>query len=377
MKVQLEVTTSCNLSCEYCFRKKELQNHVSMEIVEKISDADEVVLYGYGEPLLHPEITEIIEMMNGSTMLSTNGMIDWNFDEALELLDRIGISIDFDARHRKGLVFRKIEEKLRKAGEKATTQIVITKENIGILEDLVRVSAENGADVQLTNLIAGNGELYKKTLYFEGSRYCVDLVRGLDRDFILSAIKDWSKGGGRNAEEYRKLLEEIYSSGYSVNIPYILESEDRIETALMTEEIVEACEDIAREYGVGFEKASFFGDWKNRECPYEGMIFVRVDGKVSSCMSFAYSHGEVVNDHYKSVSEYTTADLNVHDLDSAFESMESFDRIRKNMSESFPWCADCPHVSGCWYAKRNMDCYANEPSCSECLYSARIARCLL
>lgn len=377
MKIQLEVTTSCNLSCEYCFRKKDRPNHVEMNVVEKVADADEVVLYGYGEPLLHPRITEILKKMNGRTMLSTNGMIDWNFDEVLELLDRIGISIDFDARHRKGLVFRKIEEKLKKAGEKATTQIVVTRDNIGFLDELVRVSAENGADVQLTNVVAGNEVLYRKALYFEGSRFCVDVVQGLDRDFILSAIRDWSKGGGEWAEEYRKILDRIYKDGYSINIPYILESKERIETAMDAERIVGECKDIARSYGVGFERAKFFGDWKNRDCPYEGMIFVRADGKVSSCMSFAYSHVEVVNGHYKNVGEYTTADLNRQDVDAAFESMEGFDSLRRNIGENFPWCADCPHVSGCWYAKQNIDCYANAVSCSECLYSVKIARCLL
>ncbi|WP_457590841.1 radical SAM/SPASM domain-containing protein [Geoglobus sp.] len=377
MKVQLEVTTSCNLSCEYCFRKKDRPNHVEMSIAEKVSDADEVVLYGYGEPLLHPRITDILEIMNGKTMLSTNGMIDWNFDDVLDLLDRIGISIDFDARHRKGLVFRKIEEKLKKAGEKATTQIVVTRDNIDFLDELVRVSAENGASVQLTNVVAGSTELYRKALYFEGSRFCVDVVRGLDRNFILSAIKDWSRGGGEWAEEYRKILDSVYERGYSINIPYILESGKRIETAIMAERIVDECEDIAKSYGVGFERANFFGDWKNRECPYENMIFVRVDGMVSSCMSFAYSHVEVVNDHFKNVREFLTADLNRTDIDGAFESMKDFDGLRESMGESFPWCADCPHVSGCWYAKQNIDCYANEPSCSECLYSVKIARCLL
>ncbi|WP_456478329.1 radical SAM/SPASM domain-containing protein [Geoglobus ahangari] len=377
MKLQLEVTTSCNLSCEYCFRKRDRPNHVDLILVEKVADADELVLYGYGEPLLHPQITRILEMVNGETMLSTNGMIDWNFDEVLELLDRIGISIDFDARHRKGLVFRKIEEKLKKAGEKATTQIVLTRDNIEILDELVRVSAENGANVQLTNVVAGNLEMYSKTLYFEGSRFCVETVKGLDRDFILSAIRDWSRGGGEWAEEYRKILDRVYEKGYSINIPYILESEERIEVAMRAEEVVERCEDIARSYGVDFERASFFGDWRNRECPYEGMVFIRADGMVAPCMSFAYTHTEVVNDHFKSVNEHITADLNKVDIDSAFESMEQFNSLRKDMAENFPWCADCPHVSGCWYAKQNIDCYANSVSCSECLYSVKIARCLL
>jgi len=377
MKVQFEITTSCNLSCEYCFRKREFSFHASESIAEKLTDFDEIVVYGYGEPLLYPNIRKTLEMFNGKILLSTNGMIDENFDEILAVVDRIGISMDFDARHRKGLVFRKLEEKLKKAGEKAVAQIVITKDNIKHLSELVEISAVNGASIQLTNVVAGDREMYGKALYFEGSRFCVEAVGDVGSDFVLSAIKDFSRGGGKKAEEYRKLLRMIYGEGYSINIPYIVESRERIETAMKAEKIVENAESIARSYGVEFERAEFFGDWKNRECPYEDMFFVRFDGLTSTCMSFAYSHMEFVNEHSKSVNSFHLGNLRELEVDDVLENLNEFNNLRKSLSKNFPWCADCPHVSGCWYAKQNIDCYGNELSCSECLYSARISRCLL
>ncbi len=377
MKVQLEVTTSCNLDCEYCFRRRNGFFDVSHEIVEKIADADEVVLYGYGEPLLNPFLKDYLKMINGKTLISTNGMVNGAFDEVFEMADRIAISLDFDARHRKGLVFEKLKEKLDVAGEKAITQIVITSDNITFLPELVRISAESGADVQLTNVVAGDEEMYSRALYFEGSRFNVEMISDIDERFILGAIKDWSKGRGKFKEAYQKLIGKIYSQGYSVNIPYIVESRDRIERARKAEKIVEESEDIAREYGVDFEGAEFFGNSKARECPYEDMMFVRVDGKVSSCMSFAYTHHEFVNAHHKIVNEFIISDLKTDSIDDALESKAEFERLRKKMDDSFPWCADCPYVSGCWYAKQNIDCYANKISCSECLYSSKIARCVV
>ena len=377
MKVQLEVTTSCNLDCEYCFRKRNGFADITREIVEKIADADEVVLYGYGEPLLNPSLKDYLKIISGKTLISTNGMVNGAFDEVFDMVDRIAISLDFDARHRKGLVFEKLKEKLDMAGDKAVTQIVVTSDNIGFLPELVRISAESGADVQLTNVVAGNMEIYGKTLYFEGSRFNVDMISDIDNRFILSAIKDWSRGRGRFKEAYQKLIRKIYSQGYSVNIPYIVESRERIERARNAEMIVGESIDIAKEYGVDFERAEFFGNSKARECPYEDMIFVRVDGRVSSCMTFAYTHNEFVNGHHKTVNEFVFADLKTDSIDDAFESKAEFERLRKNMDDSFPWCADCPYVSGCWYAKQNIDCYANKVSCSECLYSSKIARCVV
>ncbi len=377
MKVQLEVTTSCNLDCEYCFRRRNGFSDVTPDIVEKIADADEIILYGYGEPLLNPNLKEYLRTINGKTLISTNGMVNGIFDEVFEMVDRVAISLDFDARHRRGLVFEKLKEKLDLAGEKAITQIVVTSDNINFLPELVRISAESGADVQLTNVVAGDEEIYRKILYFEGSRFNVDMISDIDDRFILSAIKDWSRGKGRFKEAYKNLIGKIYSHGYSVNIPYIVESRDRIRKARHAEKIVEDSMDIAREYGIDFERAEFFGDSRARECPYEDMIFVRVDGKVSSCMSFAYTHQEFVNEHLKIVNEYVFADLKKDGIDDAFENKLEFERLRKNMDDSFPWCADCPYVSGCWYAKQNIDCYANKISCSECLYSSRIARCVV
>ncbi len=377
MKVQLEITTSCNLDCEYCFRKRNGFSDVSEDLVNKIADADEVVLYGYGEPLLNPNLKNYLKAINGKVLISTNGMVNGVFQDIIDMVDRIAISLDFDARHRKGLVFEKLKEKLDVAGEKAITQIVITSDNINYLPDLVRISAESGADIQLTNVVAGDEEIYSKVLYFEGSKFNVDMISDIDDKFILAAIKDWSRGKGRFKEEYQKLIGEIYSHGYSVNIPYILESKERIERAKKAEMIVDECGEIAKEYGVKIERAEFFGDSKARECPYEDMIFVRVDGKVSSCMSFAYTHQEFINNHHKTVNEYIFSDLTKDEIDDAFEIKKEFEKLRKKIDENFPWCADCPYVSGCWYAKQNIDCYANNVSCAECLYSSKIARCVV
>jgi MoaA/NifB/PqqE/SkfB family radical SAM enzyme len=92
-------------------------------------------------------------------------------------------------------------------------------------------------------------------------------------------------------------------------------------------------------------------------------------------MLFSRSHFEFVNGHSRRVDEFIIGDMNRQDYDEVIASLSSFERKRREMS-TFPWCADCSHVNGCWYVENNQDCYVNAPSCGECLYSSGIAKCV-
>ena len=81
-KVQIEVTSKCNLSCEYCLGKNLNGKFIQSNLVEKLDGFKEYILYGYGEPFLHPNIKEIISSIDGKLTISTNGMVDKNFKES-------------------------------------------------------------------------------------------------------------------------------------------------------------------------------------------------------------------------------------------------------------------------------------------------------
>ncbi len=377
-KIQIEPTTFCNLDCRYCFRNSSpAGKYMDLEIVEKISDcAESYVVYGFGEPMLHDGIGRILETLNGRVTISTNGMLD--FESIIHLVDKIGISVDTSSEMRRGMKIEEVFRRMRVAGDRGFVEIVVTRKNIRRLRDLVETAAQNGLGIFASNMIAPTEQLYREAVYFEGSKESVEAVMGMgvDEKFILEAIRDCSRGGGKRFEAYRRLIDSVYGRGYSVNILSIIEDVKRIETAMEAERIFEELKDVADSYGVEFESPSFFGDAKGRECPYEESIFVRADGRVSSCMSFAYNHVEFVNSHRKFVREFTVGDLNYADIDGIVDAMREFEILRSDM-DGFPWCADCPYVGGCWYAKKNDDCYGNSPSCSECLYGCKIARCLM
>jgi len=374
-KVQIEPTTRCNLSCRYCHGLGLPDMEISEDIFEKIAgNAKEYVIYGYGEPFLYSNIRKI-EELGGKIVLSTNGTLPLSRD-LVESVDRVGVSIDVDDTLRRGLKVETALKNLEILGEKGIAEIVLTSDNIDRIPEFFERIAQYGAGLLATNVVAPDLRIYRKALYFEGSRRNVELVMDLDERILVEAIRDCSRGGGRALSLYRNLLEEVYSEGYSINLLAIFEFRERIRTAIKAEGMFERVREIAREYDVELIAPSFFGDSKLRECPYANSIFVRADGRVSSCMSFAYNHREYVNAHRKDVESFIVGDLRKQNVDEIRERLRHFEELRGDM-ENFPWCADCPYVEGCWYAERNLDCYANQPSCSECLYSSGIAKCLL
>ncbi|RLB61418.1 MAG: radical SAM protein [Deltaproteobacteria bacterium] len=80
----LEVTTACNLACEGCYRDtKSKDGHKTLaaiaeelEVFKRLRNADSMSLAG-GDPLVHPQIVEIVKMIHEKgwkPILNTNGL---------------------------------------------------------------------------------------------------------------------------------------------------------------------------------------------------------------------------------------------------------------------------------------------------------------
>ena len=84
--VQVEVTTYCNSDCIYCphttmgFRWQKMHMTLALfrELIPFMRDTKLIYLQGWGEPLLNPELFEMIRMCkdNGKRVgFTTNGML--------------------------------------------------------------------------------------------------------------------------------------------------------------------------------------------------------------------------------------------------------------------------------------------------------------
>ena len=79
----LEPTTKCNLICEGCYRNANGPGHKTLEeirseleVFKKLRKSDCMSICG-GDPLVHPEIVEIVRMskeMGWKPILNTNGL---------------------------------------------------------------------------------------------------------------------------------------------------------------------------------------------------------------------------------------------------------------------------------------------------------------
>ncbi|MCS7145005.1 MAG: radical SAM protein [Archaeoglobaceae archaeon] len=357
-KIQLELTTICNLNCEYCLRPKKFSK-IDKSVVERINGlAKKFVLYGYGEPLLHEDVLKIVSSLDGKIAISTNGMVDERFFEVSEAVDEFGISLDINESLRLGMNIEKIFRKMERLKGKGIAEVVLTSENLEEFSSLAEKIALSGFNIMATNFIASSKELYSKTLYFEGSRLNADFLH-IDEDFFLKMLKG---------------EEKELSGVLKLNFCAILEAKERIKVAKRSEKALEEAEEIAKSYGVNFIKPEFFGEAENRECPYRDSIFIRADSFISPCMSLAYTHNEFVNRRDNIVEEFILGNLS-DEIEKIVENKREFEKLRAEMD--FPWCGDCGYSTGCWFLDNGMDCYGNKPSCAQCLYSVGIVKCLI
>ena len=82
-KIYLEITNRCNLSCSFCLRSERAKSFMHPEdfraILDKIeAHTDHLALHVMGEPLLHPELGEILALCQEHTLkvnLTTNGTL--------------------------------------------------------------------------------------------------------------------------------------------------------------------------------------------------------------------------------------------------------------------------------------------------------------
>jgi len=104
---QIEAASGCNLNCKTCIRSnvrvKRPVGFIDTDLVRKMVDRGDfnnsyfVELQMYGEPLLHPKLYDLIQIVKSSSCkvgLSTNGVLLSKRLKEISSLDYLTISID-------------------------------------------------------------------------------------------------------------------------------------------------------------------------------------------------------------------------------------------------------------------------------------------
>jgi radical SAM protein with 4Fe4S-binding SPASM domain len=207
----IEITTQCNMKCTYCARTllKRTVKTMSLEtfrrILEILPHAYRITLVGLGEPLLHPNVIEMVaeaSALGRRTALVTNAMcLDSSLSSELigAGLQSIAFSIDcpnqgIASSLRPGTDLEKIIENIKQfvsASENASglskaVFSAVSIQTVRYLEGLIDLVSQLGVDVlMLTDLN------YKQNMKYT-------LWKNIDQDIIETVRRALSYGFSRN-----------------------------------------------------------------------------------------------------------------------------------------------------------------------------------
>lgn len=192
--LQVEVTNRCNLNCVFCSRHEhelqlgDLPPEFYDQVVELSAKAQEVALFGYGEPLMSRAFFDLLPRLQSSRIgFFTNGMLlDGKlFRKVHSLSNRplhyIVYSIDGGTaatfeRLRCGATFDKVWSNLAEVaamraqvGSKVTLRIefVAMRNNVRELPEVLRLAEAAGVDmVKVSHLVVWDEALRDESLFY-------------------------------------------------------------------------------------------------------------------------------------------------------------------------------------------------------------------
>lgn len=418
--LQIEVTNRCNFNCQMCIRRVwdaklvDLNLDLYKNLAPTFRHLKRLILYGLGEPFINPSFIEMLKIArenlpsDSEIIVSTNGSLlnPILSEKVLKIgIDNISFSIDTadisKLKHiREGSEpsallnnFRHIArmKRLNKNSFKLGVEAVIMKSNFMDLPSLIEEAAREGVDyILVSHVVPYTEDIFNNSIYITISEKPLEIVKSIlpyGRKIMLDAIYEtFGRIYGVKFElEVSKIISEFWEKaekiGYWINLPLLFESIDKITLIKKIEEVFSLSRKIAYEYGVDLRLPKLCPDAKDRKCPYidRSTAFIRSDGMVTPCSEFAYKHPIYVNAHVKILNPVILGNLRTENVVYVWnkEVYVSFREIRQRISDNMPWCGDCPYsASKCFFTEtNNMDCYINEPSCNECLYSVNLAQC--
>jgi MoaA/NifB/PqqE/SkfB family radical SAM enzyme len=362
-KVYLEPSSRCNLSCRTCIRQtwSEPQGDMAPEVFAKLVEdlrrfphLGSVMLGGFGEPMLHPDILSMVaglKVLRVEVEMVSNGTL---LDERMLAgllkagLDRLWVSFDGTEgpghEHiRQGAHFDEVVASLkrlkvmnRESPRKMAVGIafVVTRRNFADLGGLGRLARQVGADrVSVSNVIPYSPEM-----------------------------------------ERQMVCNQAVTLGTFVPRP------DRMEYDLPRVDANESTKEVLWPLLTGYDNVSLMGSRVGArvgECRFirERCMCIRWDGQVAPCMGLLHSHETHFLRLRRKVKSCGFGDLARSSLWDVWNSQEYSGFREKVAAFDFAPCHVC---GGCGLVDENAeDCAGNTfPAvCGGCLWGQGIVQC--
>jgi tungsten cofactor oxidoreducase radical SAM maturase len=342
-RAYIEVTTRCNLNCTICMRQVwrdapgEMSWGMFKEVIQGLRDfpkLERLTLGGFGEPLLHPRLPEMLELaatLGVRLTVTTNGLL--LDEETTRLLLKTGVDqvvVSLDIAHSQAQQLSPIE------GEQ---ELVLrnARRLMSLAEGCPWPPINLGLEFVATR--SNRSELARLR----------DIARNLGVSFVLVS---------NLLPHTPEMVNEIlYDSDQPVSLPLSWPVRDR-------GAIVWGRMDLPR---------MRWGAW--RRCRFvegEAMV-IGWDGAVSPCYALMHSYPYYIYGRVKNVTRYVLGRVGKQPLADIWNS-EEYVRFRAKVRDfRFASCVDCGLA--CTFAEDNQDCRGNIPSCADCLWAQDIVRC--
>ncbi len=362
-RVYVEPTSACNLDCRTCMRNvwDEPMGQMSEKTYSRILQAIQAIyplpivfFGGFGEPLAHPNIVEMVSAAHkagAEVELITNGTL---LDKAMSLallesgLNRLWVSLDGAkpesyADVRLGASLPQVVDNLARLHrlrlEHPTSHMglgiafVAMRRNITDLPELIRLGKRHGADqFSISNVLPHTEELRKEILY-QYSLYDTRSVSSPSSPEVDFPRMDIS----------RELLDVIRDSiSRSTQLNY-------------------------RGHSSGPDKPS---------CPFieKDSISIRWDGFAAPCLPLLHTHEAYLDDRLRKSFAYSFGNIHSSSLMEIWQS-ETYKEFRSRLLDfDFSPCTFC---NSCEMSASNLeDCFGNvHPTCGGCLWAQGFIRC--
>lgn len=409
-KLNIEVTSRCNLNCDMCMRKVLMEESGDMSLqtykalLSIFPELESVNVIGIGEPLLNENIIEMIRLgkkhlpPRGTFSITTNAtLIDDRLARKLVSsgLDDIVVSVDgatpetFDSIRKKATFsqvmanidrLNKAKKELNSKKPRLGFEFVAMKKNVAELPALVDLASKHGVSfIIVTNLLPHTEEMMQEALYDYNSDKAIELFdeakleakrRNLDMAFENLDVENYAsalfgvpplKDRLRNPKPMRKwderlekkyqLLDDIVARAREQNI--VMNFKNLMQrdgtNPEQTAAIFAEASARARKHRITLD-LPLLTPRAERECGFmkDRIVFVSWDGYVRPCNNLYHSYICYVNGRKKSITSVSFGNVNKQSFRDIWNSRE-YRSFRRNVDKfDFAPCGDCPHADACF-----------------------------
>lgn len=361
-KVYVEPTARCNLACRTCVRNSWSESLGDMEWptfervlagLRSLPTPPRVVFAGFGEPLSHPRILDMIaavkatgaraEMVTNATLLDESvaqALIDVHLDWMWVSLDgtrpesyddvRLGATLPVVLANLERL--RSLHQKARAGEPRLGVVFVAMKRNIGDLPELLELARQLGAErVMVSNVAPHTAAMCQEVLYASTLADAPLIAPGQPR--VSLPLMDASEATREPLYQLLRRLPDI-----------------AIGDASLAE--------------------------RSNRCPFveAGATAVGWDGGVSPCPPLMHSYTTYLNRQARDARRYVVGNLKEQGLPELWQE-EGYLAFRERVRRfDFAPCVSC---GVCYLAESNEDdCFGSGfPSCGGCPWAQGVIQC--